>query len=56
MANGSLKELETLLIGTVFASYVPETRVDPLLSRADSVGRLLSALQRRLRQRADGRP
>ena len=50
IANGSLKELETLMLIAVRLAYVSATNVGSTLQTADQVGRMLSILQQRLRQ------
>ena len=43
-ANGSLKELETHLILSHRVEIVPETAVQPFLSRTEEIGKMLSSL------------
>ncbi len=50
IANGSLKELETLMLIAARLAYVSATNVRSTLQTADQVGRMLNILQQRLRQ------
>ena len=50
IANGSLKELETLMLIAARLRYVSATNVGSTLQIADQVGRMLNILQQRLRQ------
>jgi four helix bundle protein len=50
IANGSLKELETLMLIAARLTYVSATNVGSTLQTADQVGRMLNILQQRLRQ------
>ncbi len=49
IANGSLKELETLVLIAARLAYVSATNVGSTLQTADQVGRMLNILQQRLR-------
>jgi four helix bundle protein len=50
IAQGSLKELETHLILASRVGIVTSEQLDPILSRADRVGRLLRSLYRSLQR------
>ncbi len=49
IANGSLKELETLVLIAARLAHVSATNVGSTLQTADQVGRMLNILQQRLR-------
>jgi four helix bundle protein len=51
IANGSLYELETYLIGAARLGYLDAQELDGLLRRSAEVGRLLNGLMRNLRGR-----
>lgn len=48
IAQGSLKELETQLLIAERAGFAPKSTTDPLLTSAESVGKLLRLLIRKL--------
>ncbi len=52
-ANGSLKELETYLLLSQRLSVGPQDQVSACLSSAEEVGRILFAVIRGLRRKAD---
>ena len=58
IANGSLKELETLMLIATRLAYVSAINVESTLKTADQVGRMLNVLRQRLRQlkRQNARP
>ena len=56
IANGSLKELETLMLIATRLAYVSATKVESSLQTADQVGRMLNVLQQRLRQSSSTTP
>jgi four helix bundle protein len=49
MARGSLAETETLLLLTARLGYVRDAELTPLLDLATEIGKMLTALQRHLR-------
>jgi four helix bundle protein len=49
VAQGSLKELETHLLLAVRVRCCADTEVDPVLKRTEALGKMLSALIRKLR-------
>jgi four helix bundle protein len=51
MANGSLHELETHLLLTCRLSYLKIEEVEPALKMASEIGRMLSGLSQKLRNR-----
>ena len=54
IAHGSIAELETLLTVAVRLGYLDGPVVDAIHSQSEEVGRLIRALMRRLRERAEG--
>jgi len=54
IANGSLKELETHLLIAQRLSYVREDQIEPALTMASELGRMLRALARALRKKSPG--
>lgn len=54
IAHGSIAELETLLTVAVRLGYLDRAVVDAIHSQSEEVGRLIRALMRRLRERAEG--
>jgi four helix bundle protein len=50
VANGSLKELETHLLMASRLSYLKASEVEPVLSLAEEVGRMLAGLMGKLRK------
>lgn len=50
IANGSLKELETLMLIATRLAYVSAISVESTFKTADQVGRMLNVLRQRLRQ------
>jgi four helix bundle protein len=54
IAHGSIAELETLLTVAVRLGYLDGAVVDAIHSQSEEVGRLIRALMRRLRERAEG--
>ena len=50
IANGSLKEFETLMLIAIRLAYVSSISVESTLETADQVGRMLNVLRQRLRQ------
>lgn len=51
IANGSLKELETHLLITARLGYSKQDHIETLLRTTSEVGRMLSGLSRKLRER-----
>ena len=51
IAQGSLKELETHLLLSRRVGITNESQVEPLLKNADSLGRMIFNLARKLRQK-----
>lgn len=51
MANGSLRELETLLLIAVRLRFLQPAEIGPALDFASQVGRMLTTLMRKLRER-----
>jgi four helix bundle protein len=51
IANGSLKELETHLLIAGRLHYVKENEISPALARCAEIGRMLSSLLQKLRQK-----
>jgi four helix bundle protein len=51
IANGSLKELETLLLIADRLHYVKESEIRPALARCAEIGRMLASLIQKLRQK-----
>jgi len=49
IANGSLKELETLLLACVRSGLLESREIEPSLKMCDAEGRMLGSLIRRLR-------
>jgi four helix bundle protein len=49
IANGSLREVETLLLFAHSMGWVDAARARPLLARSDDTGRMIVALARSLR-------
>jgi four helix bundle protein len=52
IANGSLMELETHIVLAGRLNYLTDTHADQLLSQAAELGRMLSGLIRRLKDRS----
>ena len=52
IAQGSLKELETHLLLAVRVGLSPEASIQPMLQQAESVGKMLRSLRRKLAERA----
>ena len=50
VANGSLKELETQILIAKRLAFIDIEHSEPLLQRTAEVGRMLTALRRKLRQ------
>ncbi len=53
--HGSLMELETQVLIAGRLRYLDAADVDDLLKRADEIGRMLTSLSRRLRERSAAR-
>jgi four helix bundle protein len=53
IAHGSLAEFETLLLVAVNLGYVTASAVEPISKGSEELSRLLRALMRRLRERAE---
>ena len=56
IANGSLKEFETLMLIAIRLAYVSSISVESTLETADQVGRMLNVLRQRLRQSKRKKP
>ncbi len=56
IANGSLKEFETLMLIAIRLAYVSSISVESTLETADQVGRMLNVLRQRLRQSKQKNP
>jgi four helix bundle protein len=52
ISNGSLKELETHLLVTVRLAYLKQSELALALELADELGKMLTVLVRRLREKA----
>ena len=50
IAQGSLKELETPILLAALVGICCDERIKPLIDNADSVGRMIFSLARRLKQ------
>ena len=53
IARGSLMEVETQVLIAGRLGYVEPASVDDVLKRADGIGRMLTSLARRLRERTE---
>jgi four helix bundle protein len=51
IANGSLKELETLLLIAVRLGFLEPTEIEPAMRLAERISQMLTVLVRRLRER-----
>ena len=56
IAQGSLKELETHLLLAVRVGLSQEGSIQPLLQQAESIGKMLRSLRRKLAERARPSP
>ena len=53
VSRGEVAELETDLLGVRALSLAPRSEIEPLLSLADEISRMLAVLSRKLRSRRD---